>query len=72
MSYENTGRLFKVDNKKSDKHPDYTGDFVDADGTKMYVAAWVQPGKGDKPNWLSFKISPKQEDTTPKNKEDAF
>lgn len=57
MAYENSGRLFKNDKKKSDKSPDYTGDFTDADGKKMNVAAWVKAGTQGRDNWLSFRIS---------------
>lgn len=71
MSYENTGRLFKVDKKKSTKHPDYTGDFTDENGDKKFVSAWVKPGTDGRPNWLSFKISEPRE-TEPKNEGDAF
>ena len=57
MPYENSGRLFVNDKKKTDNHPDYTGDFTDANGKKMNVAAWVRRGTEGRPNWLSFTIN---------------
>lgn len=66
MSYENTGRLFKNEDKKSSNSPDYTGDFTNANGGKMNVAAWIKQGTKDRPNWLSFKIS---EQTGPREQE---
>jgi uncharacterized protein (DUF736 family) len=44
--YDNTNRgvLFKNSNKKSDKHPDYTGQ-IDVDGTEKRLAAWIRTSK---------------------------
>lgn len=74
MSFENTGRLFKNEHKKTDKQPDYTGDFTDEHGVKMRVAAWIKPGKEGKSNWLSFKVSEfeEREAPAPANEGDAF
>lgn len=59
--YENTGRLFKNDKKEpDDKRPDYTGDFTDASGTKMRLAAWLKDSdQGGK--WMSLKVSEMQQ-----------
>jgi hypothetical protein len=57
MAYENSGRLFKNTDKKSDRSPDYTGDFTDASGKKMNVAAWIKAGTQGRDNWLSFTVS---------------
>ena len=60
MTYELTGRLFPNDRKETDKHPDMSGDFVDASGVKMRVAAWWKPSKKGGDDWLSFQVSPIQ------------
>jgi hypothetical protein len=57
MAYENSGRLFKNDRKKSDKHPDYTGDWTDADGNKMRLAAWIKEGRDGGSKWMSITAS---------------
>lgn len=68
MMYENTGRLFKNTRKTKDNQPDYTGDFTDANGVKMRVAAWLKDGRDGK--YMSFKVS---EDTRePATSEDAL
>ena len=36
---DNTGVLFKVTDKQSDKHPDMTGKCM-VDGKKMEIAVW--------------------------------
>ncbi len=43
----NRGALFKAD-KKSDKHPDYTGPFMQADGTEGFMSAWLRTSAGGK------------------------
>lgn len=44
--YDNTNRgvLFKNDDKKTDKHPDYTGT-INVDGTDFRLSAWIKTGK---------------------------
>lgn len=66
MAYEKKhgdGALFKSKNKKTDKHPDYTGDIY-LDGTLYWLSAWVKNTKnGDK--FLSVSVGgekkPKEE-----------
>lgn len=56
MKYEqkpNTGSLFKAE-KKSDKHPDYTGTLKLEDGD-YFVSAWVKEGQKGKFFSLSIK-----------------
>ena len=53
----NTGALFKVDEKESEKHPDYRGT-IDVDGRPHWLAAWLKTSKkGVK--YLSLSITPK-------------
>tara|TARA_R100001594_G_scaffold148865_1_gene205133 strand:+ start:2603 stop:2869 length:267 start_codon:yes stop_codon:yes gene_type:complete len=54
MNKDNSGALFKVEDKKSDKHPDYTGNCI-VGGKKMYIASWINTTeKGMKYMSLSF------------------
>ncbi|MFQ5622417.1 MAG: hypothetical protein ACE5FS_03375 [Paracoccaceae bacterium] len=57
MTYEhseNTGTLFKAE-KKTDRHPDYTGTAT-INGTRMRIAAWIKDGKKGK--FLSLAFTP--------------
>lgn len=40
----NRWKLFREKEKKSDKHPDFTGE-VNIEGTTYRLAGWVQEGK---------------------------
>lgn len=48
--YDNRSRgvLFKNDRKTEDKHPDYTGTYMDADGREFFLDAWLREGKKGK------------------------
>ena len=54
--FDNTNRgvLFKNDNKKTDKHPDYTGT-VNVEGVERYLSAWIKRSKAGKP-FMSLSI----------------
>lgn len=61
MAYEqkpNSGSLFKNDRKTSEKHPDYTGTWKDANGKEWQLAAWVKDGSKGK--FFSLSASEKQ------------
>jgi hypothetical protein len=47
--YDNTNRgvLFKNHDKKTDKHPDYSGS-INVEGVEMKLAAWIKEGKKGK------------------------
>ena len=58
MAYETregTGSLFPNDNKKEDKHPDYTGKTM-LNGKLMQVAGWINESKSGK-KYMSLKFS---------------
>jgi len=67
MAYEpkpGTGSLFKNKRKEKDTHPDYRGDLVLPDGTKMELVAWLKATRaGDK--FLSLKLSEPREKPKP-------
>lgn len=58
MAYEmkdNSGSLFREQDKKSEKSPDYTGK-VKIDGKELRIAGWIKQSKsGD--SYLSLAIS---------------
>lgn len=57
MKYEqkpNTGVLFKNNKKETERHPDYTGNILMADG-EYYLSAWIKEGKNGKFYSLSIK-----------------
>lgn len=62
--YDNTNRgvLFREQEKKSDKSPDYTGK-VDVDGKEYRLAGWIKDGKRGK--FLSLAVSEPQERQEP-------
>lgn len=55
----NTGALFRQEDKKSDKHPDYTGK-LDVEGADFRLAGWVKTSKSGK-KFLSLKVSEPRE-----------
>lgn len=59
MTYDNTNRgvLFREQEKKSDKSPDYTGK-LDVDGKEYRLAGWIKDGQRGK--FLSLAISEPQ------------
>lgn len=58
--YDNTNRgaLFKNDDRKSDKHPEYSGT-INVDGQEFYLNGWVREGKRGK--FFSLSVKPKGE-----------
>lgn len=59
----NTGSLFRVEDRKSDTHPEYSGSAL-IEGVEYFVDAWVNevksgPKAGKK--YFSFKFKPKQQ-----------
>jgi hypothetical protein len=61
MAYEQKdgqGSLFKNDEKKTDKHPDYRGDCT-IGGQKYWLSAWIKEGKNGK--FMSLSIQPKED-----------
>ncbi len=66
MSYEqkdNSGSLFRVENRESDKHPEFNGS-AKIRGTEFWLSAWVNESKGGK-KYFSIKFKPKDQDRVP-------
>ena len=59
MAYEpkeNCGSLFKNDDKKKDKHPDYRG-VCKLGGKEYWISGWLKKTKNDNPfQSLSFRL----------------
>ena len=65
MEKDNTGVLFRVEDKQSDRHPDFTGK-IKVNGKEMQVASWINTSKDGKYKYQSLKFSefkPKKDDS---------
>lgn len=61
--YDNSGILFKNDDKQSERQPDYRGDAL-IDGREFWLSGWVKEGRKGKFLSLSFKLKePKKAQT---------
>ena len=67
-SKDNSGALFKEENKKSEKHPDYKGNCM-IDGKVKYIAAWINEAQNGK-KYMSLSFSDPLQDANYK-KEDS-
>ena len=66
MDKDNTGVLFKVEDKKSENHPDMTGTII-LNGKKMSLASWFNVSKDGTKKYMSLKVSefkPKESSTS--------
>ena len=61
---DNTGTLFKNDDRDKDTHPHAKGTALIA-GVEYWVSAWTKEGKNGKFQSLAFKAKDKQEARTP-------
>lgn len=62
MAYQmkdGSGTLFKVQEKKNEKGPDYTGDCM-IEGTVYRMAAWIKESEAGR-KFMSFKFEPKDQ-----------
>jgi hypothetical protein len=61
--YDNTNRgsIWKNDDKREDKHPDFKGS-LNVNGVEFWVSAWKRKeGASPKSPALSFSVKPKEE-----------
>ena len=63
-----TGVLFMVDERKSDKHPNLTGNLL-IKGEKYYISAWSNTAKSGK-KYISLKLNEEQKKQEPKTDSD--
>ena len=57
---DNSGALFREEDKKSEKHPDYKGNCM-VNGEMMYIAAWINEAQNGK-KYMSLSFTPPMED----------
>lgn len=65
-----TGVLFPVENKKTDKHPNLTGNVV-INNEKFYLSAWTNISKNGK-KYISLKANAEQKKQEPQNDDIPF
>ena len=66
MEYDNTnsGVLFKNDRKETERHPDYTGTWTDANGVEHWFSAWIKDSKSGT-KFMSVSARPKNDQPAP-------
>ena len=59
-TYDNTNRgvLFKNDDKKEDRDPEYRGN-INIDGKEFWLDAWINTAKKDGRKFMSLRAKPK-------------
>jgi len=55
---DNSGVLFKEQDKKTPNHPDYKGNIM-VNGQAYWLSAWIKEGKNGK--FMGLAVSPKEE-----------
>lgn len=55
--YPNSGILSRAQNRKSDKHPEYSGS-AEIDGQEYWLSAWIN--EGEKGKFFKISFTPKQ------------
>ena len=58
---DNSGVLFKEQDKKTPNHPDYKGNIM-VNGQAYWLSAWIKEGKNGK--FMGLAVSPKEEQTS--------
>jgi hypothetical protein len=62
---DNSGVLFKEQDKKTPNHPDYKGNIM-VNGQAYWLSAWIKEGKNGK--FMGLAVSPKEEQPQPQGK----
>jgi len=60
QQYDNTNRgvLFKNEDKRDDRDPDYRGN-VNVNGTEFWLDAWINTAKKSGKKFMSLRVKPK-------------
>ena len=59
---DNSGVLFKADNRANEKAPHYKGSIV-VNGVDYWISAWIKEGKSGK--FMGLAVSPKETQAQP-------
>ena len=54
----NSGALFRNDNRETEKHPEYTGN-ITIEGKEYYLSAWVNESARTGQKYFAIKATPK-------------
>jgi uncharacterized protein (DUF736 family) len=65
QQYDNTGVIFKNEDKQSEKHADYRGQAT-VDGVDYWLDGWTRVSSRNGNRFISFKLKPKQPTTAAK------
>ncbi len=65
---DNSGVLFKEQDKKTPNHPDYKGNIM-VNGQAYWLSAWIKEGKNGK--FMGLAVSPKEDQPQPQGKPKA-
>ena len=65
---DNSGVLFKEQDKKTPNHPDYKGNIM-VNGQAYWLSAWIKEGKNGK--FMGLAVSPKDDQPQPQSKPKA-
>ena len=70
-NYDNTNRgaLFRQEEKKSEKHPDYKGE-INIEGVDYWISGWIKPYQNGTKRMLSLSAEPKQRQEKPRQRQD--
>ena len=66
MAFDNTNRavLFKNENKKTDTHPDYSGN-LNFEGVECFLDAWIKTAESGK-KFMSLSVKRKDKQAAPR------
>lgn len=72
MAYDNTNRavLFKNENKKTENHPDYSGN-LNFEGVDCFLDAWVKTAESGK-KFMSLSVKRKDKQAEPAPRQEAY
>ncbi len=61
-SNENSGALFKNDDKSNERHPDYKGS-LNVNGVDFWISSWLKTSKAGA-KYMSLSVTPKNANNT--------
>lgn len=61
-----SGVLFPAKERKTDRHPHYTGEYTDLDGTVYWLSGWRNTAKSGQ-KYIAIKVGDEKEELPPKD-----